>query len=169
VAVDAVTEADALVVVSPTFSASVSGLFKSFLDIFEANALPGTPTLLAATGGTERHSLVLEHALRPLLIYLGASPVRTAVYAATSDFGGEGAGRLRARIVRAGREVGEAVLDRRRRSGDPTDERAARPAGEDIEDVEDVVPFDELLADVQGRGDASRSSRRATLGTEADP
>ncbi len=76
-AVEAVTEADALVVVSPTFSASFSGLFKSFLDLFEADSLPGTPTLLAATGGTERHSLVLEHALRPLLIYLGASPVRT--------------------------------------------------------------------------------------------
>ena len=108
---------------------------------------------------------MLEHALRPLLIYLGASPVRTAVYAATSDFGGEGAGRLRARVVRAGREVGEAVLGRRRRPGEPTDDRSAWPASDDIEDV---VPFDELLADVQGRSDASRSSPRATLGAEAD-
>jgi FMN reductase len=164
-AVEAVTDADALVVVSPTFSASVSGLFKSFLDLFEADSLPGTPTLLAATGGTERHSLMLEHALRPLLVYLGASPVRTAVYAATSDFGGEGAGRLRARVVRAGREVGEAVLGRRRRAGDPTGDRSAGLASDDIEDV---VPFDELLADVEGRSDASRSSPRATLGSEAD-
>ena len=90
-AVEAVTAADVLVVVSPTFSASYSGLFKSFFDLFEGGSLPGTPTLLAATGGTERHSLVLEHALRPLFVYLGATPVRTGVYAATSDFGGEGA------------------------------------------------------------------------------
>ena len=65
-----VASADALIVVSPTFSASYSGLFKSFFDLFEAGSLSGVPTLLAATGGTERHSLVLEHALRPLLVYL---------------------------------------------------------------------------------------------------
>jgi FMN reductase len=156
-AVEAVRKADALIVVSPTFSASVSGLLKIFLDLFEAAALRGTPTLLAATGGTERHSLVLEHALRPLLIYLGASPVRTAVYAATSDFGGESAGRLRERVVRAGREMGEAVLGRRRR---PVEDRDA---------LEGVVPFDELLADIEGRSDRPGGSLRGTLGTEADP
>ena len=102
--------ADALVVVSPTFSASYSGLFKSFFDLFEAGSLPGMPTLLAATGGTERHSLVLEHALRPLFVYLGASPVRTGVYAATSDFGGEGAARLEERIRRAAREVADLAI-----------------------------------------------------------
>jgi len=132
-AVDDVASADALVVVSPTFSASYSGLFKSFFDLFEAGALSDVPTILAATGGTERHSLVLEHALRPLLVYLGASPVRTAVYAATSDFGGEGAGRLRARIERAAAELAAAIarsgfLDRRQPDA-----------------YDDVVPFEELL------------------------
>jgi FMN reductase len=132
-AVDDVAAADALVVVSPTFSASFSGLFKSFFDLFDAGSLSGMPTILAATGGTERHSLVLEHALRPLLVYLGASPVRTAVYAATSDFGGEGAGRLRARIERAAAELAAAVAGggaTGRRSPDPYDE---------------VVPFEKLL------------------------
>jgi FMN reductase len=132
-AVDAVLVADVLVVVSPTFSASYSGLFKSFFDLFEAGALPGAPTLLAATGGTERHSLVLEHALRPLFVYLGASPVRTGVYAATSDFGGEGALRLEQRIRRAAREVADLV------SGLPPPVRSRDP-------LDDVVPFEELLS-----------------------
>jgi FMN reductase len=132
-AVDAVSTADALVVVSPTFSASYSGLFKSFFDLFEANSLPGTPTLLAATGGTERHSLVLEHALRPLFLYLGASPVRTGVYAATSDFGGEGAVRLDERIRRAAREIADVV------GGRP-------PTVSPRDPLDEVVPFEELLA-----------------------
>ena len=65
-AVEAVTSADALIVVTPTFQASYGGLFKSFVDLIEAGKLRGVPVLLAATGGTERHSLVIEHALRPL-------------------------------------------------------------------------------------------------------
>ncbi|HEY3511932.1 MAG TPA: CE1759 family FMN reductase, partial [Kribbella sp.] len=84
---DAVASADALIVVSPTFSASYSGLFKMFFDVLDDKALAGKPVLLAATGGTERHSLVLEFALRPLFAYLKALPVPTAVYAASTDWG----------------------------------------------------------------------------------
>ena len=136
-AVEAVQSADGLIVVSPTFSASFSGLFKSFFDLFEGGSLPATPTLVAATGGTERHSLVLEHALRPLLVYLGADPVRTGVYAATSDFGGEGAGRLQTRIGRAAAELAEAMATRS--SGAPRPRPARSPE-------EEVIPFEELLA-----------------------
>ena len=134
-AVDSVRSADGLIVVSPTFSASYSVLFKSFFDLFEAGALPGVPSLLGATGGTERHSLMLEHALRPLFVYLGASPVHTAVYAATSDFGGEGAGRLLERIERAAAELTVAI-----RGG-----RAARRPPPDP--YEEVVPFSDLLSE----------------------
>jgi hypothetical protein len=74
--------------------------------------------------------------------------------------------------VRAGREVGDAVLGRAREDG-PDGGRATRQAGgpgrQAGESLDDVVPFDELLADVEGRSDASRSSRRATLGNETDP
>lgn len=107
--VDAVTQADALIVVSPTFSASMSGLFKSFFDVLEPDAIKGKPVLMAATGGTERHSLMLEFAMRPLFSYLGAVPVRTAIFAATSDFGGPGAGSL-GRRVSAGAEELAAML-----------------------------------------------------------
>jgi len=104
-----VAEADALVLVTPTFQAGYSGLFKSFVDLIEADDVRGTPVVLAATGGTERHSLVIEHALRPLASYLGMLAVPTGVYAATSDFGGEGTAALTGRIDRASTELAGLV------------------------------------------------------------
>ena len=126
----AVVGADALIVVTPTFQASYGGLFKSFIDLVEAGSLRGVPVLLAATGGTERHSLVIEHALRPLFSYLGATTVPTSVYAATSDFG-PGADGLTRRIERASRELAELT----------TGTRAQRPPLEP-----ELVPFADLLA-----------------------
>lgn len=128
-----VAEADALVVVSPTFQGSYSGLFKSFVDLVEPGVLRGTPVLLAATGGSERHSLVVEHALRPLFAYLGAVGVPTGVYAATADFGGDGSAALDERIARAAGEL--AAL---------TGGGAPRPARRD--EFAQVTPFEQLLA-----------------------
>ncbi|MET7849513.1 FMN reductase [Streptomyces avermitilis] len=101
-AIGAVTEADGLIVVTPVFSASYSGLFKSFFDVLEQGALAGKPVLIAATGGSARHSLVLEHALRPLFAHLRAVVVPTGVYAASEDWGAEG---LAERIERAAGEL----------------------------------------------------------------
>ncbi|GGQ82732.1 FMN reductase [Streptomyces asoensis] len=101
-ALESVTEADGLIVVTPVFSASYSGLFKSFFDVLDPDALTGKPVLIAATGGSARHSLVLEHALRPLFSYLRAVVVPTAVYAASEDWGAEG---LPERIERAAGEL----------------------------------------------------------------
>src|SRR5438445_4017591 len=89
-AVEAVTAADGLIAVTPVFSASYSGLFKSFFDVLDGDALTGKPVLAAATGGTARHSLVLDHALPPLFAYLRAVVVPTGVYAASEDWGAEG-------------------------------------------------------------------------------
>ncbi|WP_241563520.1 NAD(P)H-dependent oxidoreductase [Streptomyces sp. E1N211] len=102
-AFDAVSGADALIVVTPVFSASYSGLFKSFFDALsstDSEALTGMPVLIAATGGSARHSLVLDHALRPLFSYLRAVVVPTGVYAASEDWGAEGLD-ARMRISRA--------------------------------------------------------------------
>ncbi|MGW0698263.1 FMN reductase [Streptomyces sp. NPDC002867] len=107
-AIEAVTGADALIAVTPVFTASYSGLFKSFFDLIEPDALGGKPVLIAATGGTARHSLVLEHALRPLFAYLRTVVAPTAVYAASEDWGGTGdalTATLPDRIARAGREL----------------------------------------------------------------
>ncbi|MET9121961.1 CE1759 family FMN reductase [Streptomyces sp. NPDC004528] len=101
-ALDAVTTADGLIVVTPVFSASYSGLFKSFFDVLDMDALVGKPVLIAATGGSARHSLVLEHALRPLFAHLRAVVVPTGVYAASEDWGAEG---LADRIDRAAAEL----------------------------------------------------------------
>ncbi|GAB1640377.1 CE1759 family FMN reductase [Krasilnikovia sp. MM14-A1259] len=112
-ALDAVASADALIAVTPIFSASYSGLFKSFFDVLEPGALTGTPVLIAATAGTARHSLALEHALRPLFTYLGAVVVPTAVLAAGDDWAGAQArGPLHARIDRAAGELAREMARR---------------------------------------------------------
>ncbi|WP_432114478.1 FMN reductase [Streptomyces sp. S1] len=135
-ALDAVTGADGVIAVTPVFTASYSGLFKSFFDLVDPTALTGVPVLIGATGGTARHSLVLDHALRPLFAYLRALTVPTAVYAASEDWGSGGdeyTEGLPARINRAGYEFADAV--------------AARPARE--ADGDEVVPFERQLADLR--------------------
>ncbi|WP_217170326.1 FMN reductase [Streptomyces sp. AC512_CC834] len=131
-----VAAADGLIVVTPVFSASYSGLFKSFFDalsVTDEDAVTGKPVLIAATGGTARHSLVLEHALRPLFAYLKAVVVPTGVYAASEDWGAEG---LDARIERAAGELAALM------AGLSTTPRPL--PGRDS--FEEVTPFEERLA-----------------------
>ncbi|MBB5791917.1 FMN reductase [Jiangella mangrovi] len=141
-AIEAVTTSDGLIAVSPIFTASYSGLFKTFFDVVEADALEGMPVLLGATGGTERHSLALEHAMRPLFTYLHAIVVPTAVYAATADWGaetggdGDGAGAptgLTRRIERGVREFADLV--------------AVRPPRQAADPFAVPTPFEQLLAE----------------------
>jgi FMN reductase len=129
-AVDAMTAADGLIAVTPVFTGSYSGLFKSFFDVIDKDALAGTPVLIAATGGTARHSLVLEHAMRPLFAYLRSVVVPTAVYAASADWGAAGDDALAGRVDRAAAEFAALV--------------EARPVGREAE--EEVVPFAQQLA-----------------------
>ncbi|GAA4776289.1 FMN reductase [Actinomycetospora chlora] len=110
---DTVAGADGLVAVTPIFSASYSGLFKTFVDVLDRDALDGTPVLLGATAGTARHQLALDHALRPLFAYLHATVVPTGVFAAAEDWGGTSISReLGARITRAGGELADLVAAR---------------------------------------------------------
>jgi FMN reductase len=139
-AIETVTGADGLVAATPIFTASYSGLFKSFFDVIEPEALAGKPVLVAATGGTARHSLALEHALRPMFTYLRAVVVPTAVYAASEDWASAGSEDLSHRIARAAGELAELM------SGRPP---AAAPV------AEQVVPFAQQLAALRvppGRG-----------------
>lgn len=111
----AVVEADAVVFVTPVFTAGMSGLAKSFLDVLDKDALTDMPVLLGATGGTARHSLALEHAIRPVFAYLRAAVAPTAVFAATDDWGTAGdAAALDARIHRAGADLAWAIRASRR-------------------------------------------------------
>ena len=134
-AIEAVTSADAVIAVSPIFSASYSGLFKSFFDVLEQDALAGKPVLVGATGGTARHSLALEFALRPLFAYLRANVAPTAVFAASEDFGTAASGNtLAGRADRAGRELADLVLQHPRR-----DSRAQ------ADPFTNPTPFEQLL------------------------
>lgn len=117
-AIEAVTQSDGLIAVSPVFTASYSGLFKSFFDLIDPDALTGKPVLVGATGGTARHSLVLDHALRPLFAYLRAIVAPTAVYAASEDWGGTGdalTDTLPVRIDRAGEQFARLMASTPRR------------------------------------------------------
>ncbi|MFB7473136.1 FMN reductase [Kitasatospora sp. NPDC056184] len=140
-AIDAVTRADGLITVTPIFAASYSGLFKSFFDVLDPDVLTGKPVLIAATGGTPRHSLALEHAVRPLFSYLRSVVVPTSVYAATDDWGSTGdrlTDGLPGRIERAAGELA-GLLAGRAPSGPAAD-------GGSEEEEETVVPFAEQLA-----------------------
>ncbi|MGB5951881.1 MAG: CE1759 family FMN reductase [Ornithinimicrobium sp.] len=107
----AIAGADAVVAVTPVFAGSYSGLFKSFFDVLDPEVLRRTPVLIAATGGSERHSLMLDHAMRPLFTYFGALVLATGVFASTSDFGATTSvgGGLSGRIDRAADELSQAL------------------------------------------------------------
>lgn len=136
-AIETVTRADGLIAVSPLFTTTYSGLFKSFVDILDKDALTGMPVLLGATGGTPRHSLALEYSMRPLFTYLRADVVTTSVFAATDDWaqaGGpahDGGTSLPERIERAGRSLATLVASRDER-GTPDDPFAATPSFLDL-------------------------------------
>jgi FMN reductase len=133
-ALDAVLAADGLIAVTPIFSASYSGLFKLFFDLVERDGFAGKPVLISATGGTARHSLALEHAMRPLFAYLNAAVVATAVYAATEDWGRSGVAAddsLVERIDRAALELSVAM--------------SVRGSAARKDPFADPVPFDQLL------------------------
>ncbi len=133
-AIDTVLASDGLIAVSPIFSASYSGLFKMFFDVLDRDGLAGKPTLIAATGGSTRHSLAVEHAIRPLFAYLNAAVVATGVYAAAEDWGGGGltaGASLVDRIDRAALELAAAMV--------------ARPHQAPKDPFEAPTPFEQLL------------------------
>lgn len=125
-AIDQVRRADGLIVVTPVFSASYSGLFKTFFDVLEPGLLEGVPVLIGATAGTARHSLVLDHALRPLFSYLKAVVVPTGVFAATEDFASTGGDALQRRVERAADQLVALLVGapEHRRVDDPFDDSA---------------------------------------------
>lgn len=138
---DLVSSADGLIAVTPVFSGSYSGLFKLFFDALDTDALNGLPVLVAATAGTPRHALMLDHAMRPLFTYLRGVVVPTGVFAATEDFGAAG---LDARITRAAAELAALlVADAARVAGFTPAPGRPRRSGTRVE--QDVTPFATLL------------------------
>ncbi|MEU5402425.1 FMN reductase [Streptomyces sp. NPDC005963] len=87
-ALRAVEEADLVIAATPVFRGSYTGLFKHFFDLVDQYALAAKPVLLAATGGSDRHALVIEHAMRPLFGFLQAWTAPAGVYLSSGDFDG---------------------------------------------------------------------------------
>ncbi|HLS93543.1 MAG TPA: FMN reductase [Microbacterium sp.] len=141
-----VEKADALIAVTPIFSTSYSGLFKSWIDVLDREAIEGTPVLLGATAGTPRHSLAIDYAMRPLFTYLHAEPVSTSVFAASDDWG-DNADRvapLQKRVDRAARELADRLTSAGAAERlDPFSPEAYLGAG---------GSFADLLSDVPERG-----------------
>jgi FMN reductase len=113
-AINTVVSADALIAVTPIFSTSYSGLFKSFNDVLDPDALTGKPVLIGANAGTARHSLAIDYAIRPLFAYLHADAVSTGVFAASSDWGGAGddVAPLAKRVEKGAKELAAAIAAR---------------------------------------------------------
>ncbi|GEO17924.1 FMN reductase [Microvirga aerophila] len=86
--IDAIEQAEALIVGTPVYKGAYTGLFKHIFDLVEPRALVGKPVVLTATGGGPRHALMVEHALRPLFGFFEALTMPTAVYASDADFQG---------------------------------------------------------------------------------
>jgi FMN reductase len=132
-----VEASDGVIAVSPVFSASYSGLFKSFIDVLVPKSLEGKAVLLGATGGTDRHQMVLEYAMRPLFSYLRTRMTATAVFAGPQDWGNtdDGASPLSDRVQRAASELA-ALLKGTQPGRKPT--------------VAESLPFEQLLAGISG-------------------
>ena len=101
-AIDRLAKADAVIAATPVYKAGVSGLFKSFVDLIDNDLLIAKPIILAATGGSARHALVVDEQLRPLFAYLRAIPMPTSLYAAPEDWASTDLGQ---RISRAATEL----------------------------------------------------------------
>ena len=115
-AFDLVGTASGVIAVSPVLNAGVSGLIKLFFDLLDEGVLKGRPVLMAATGGTARHSLAIDQTMLPMFFYLKAAVAPTGVFAATDDWGTSAAegGRhdqsgLMRRVQRAGTEFAELI------------------------------------------------------------
>lgn len=130
-----VEASDGVIAVSPVFSASYSGLFKSFIDVLDPKALEGKAVLLGATAGTDRHQMVLDFAMRPLFTYLRTRIAATAVFAGPQDWGNndDGGSPLSERVDRAAEEFVRLLQD----SG-----TQQKPA------ALESLPFEQLLAGI---------------------
>lgn len=135
-AFERIRTAHGVVVVTPVYNAAPLGLVTLFWQLFPDAGLRGIPVVLAATGGTARHSLVVDTQLRPLVAYLKGLALPTTVFAATEDWGApEAATGMGRRVHSAAAELAEMVASQ------PAETRSVF----DDLDPEGVIPFDQLL------------------------
>lgn len=137
-AFEVVDSADGVIAVTPAYNAGMSGLFKSFFDVMPQDTIAEKPVIIGATGGTPRHSLVTEHSIRPMFVYLHAHVTPTSIFAATEDWGahakdsdGSGGVAVGPRTERAAREMAQIIAAQRGEINDVGGESRAVGAGDD--------------------------------------
>lgn len=116
-ALDLVARAQAVVIATPIYKVSYSGLLKAFLDLLPQSGLSGKAVLPLATGGSTAHLLALDYALRPVLASLGARHVLTNVFAADDDVPWLGdtytlTGDIATRVGEAVEQLGHVLAER---------------------------------------------------------
>lgn len=131
-----VENAHLLIAVTPVFTAAMSGMFKSFFDILDNKALVGKPVIIGATGGTSRHSMVLDYAMRPMFSYLKADVLSTSIFAAPEDWGASEATSLSERISRLSVEAVAKLKGSVVKRPDTSNNSS--------------LPFEQLLANISG-------------------
>ncbi|HEY3219184.1 MAG TPA: NAD(P)H-dependent oxidoreductase [Gemmatimonadales bacterium] len=85
-AIQSVLDSGIVVVSTPVYRATYSGLLKVFFDLLPQDALAGKVAIPIATGGGPTHLLAVDHGLRPLLASVGALVVATGVYGTDAQF-----------------------------------------------------------------------------------
>lgn len=140
--------ADGLIAVTPVFQGSYSGLFKMLFDVLDTHTLSGVPTIIGATAGTSRHSLMLEHAVRPLLSFMHALVVPTSVFMATEDYGSDAGQEVTNRVTQAATELAQLMVSNNQKVEGLAPSSPSRPSGAGISD--DFQSMTELLRDYGG-------------------
>ncbi len=86
--IDRVVAADALIIGSPMYRGSYSGVLKNIFDVLPNDAMEGKPVGLIATGGTDHHFLAIEHELKPIVGFFSAHAIPGGVYANNEHYSG---------------------------------------------------------------------------------
>jgi FMN reductase len=89
-ALEQVAAAQPLVLVTPVYRATYSGLLKLILDQLPTEAFDGKAVILAATGASPAHFLSIDTGFRSLVASLGGWSVPTVIYATGADFSEDG-------------------------------------------------------------------------------
>lgn len=79
-------QADVLVIGTPVYRASYTGLLKHYFDLIDRDIMRGRKAVVCATGANLMHSLVIEHQLRPLMGFFSIQTPATAIYATSDQF-----------------------------------------------------------------------------------
>jgi len=160
-AIERLAGADAIIVGSPIYKAGLSGLFKSFIDLIDNDLLLAKPVILAATGGSARHAMVVDDHMRPLFAFLRTIPMPTSLYAAPEDWGSADLGH---RITRAATELAAVI-----RSGAPTEIAAENWSRHEHQFAGNATRADQTVGDLDFTSDLMRlaAGGAGTLGGEA--